>query len=333
MAENTAVPDQYRAWRWHGSTEPLNLVQEQASLQVPAAGQVLVRNTVIGLNPVDWKVLGHLPWQDGHVPGVDGAGDVVAVGDGVPSPWLGQRVAYHTRLDGHGSFAEYTPVDARALLRLPAALDAEVAASFPCPALTAWLAIEKIPAQRGLPLLISGAGGAVGHFLVQLAAERGFAVTAMANVRHHARLFDLGASDCIAGPLADGQEWEGGRRFLAVIDSVSGSHAERLATALRANGHLVCIQDRIGQWPCPPFGLTLSMHEVALGALHVHGDDEAWARLTGAGERMLGDLALGHLQAEARVTRDFDDLAQLLEDLRHRQFSGKPLVRVRPDIA
>ncbi|WP_231755400.1 alcohol dehydrogenase catalytic domain-containing protein [Bordetella sp. N] len=296
----------------------------------PEPGQLLVRNRMIGLNPVDWKVLdGKLPsWQTGHIPGVDGAGVVAAVGAGIPAEWLGRRVAYHTTLHGHGSFAEYTPVAARALLRLPDAVDDEVAASFPCPALTAWLAIDKVPVKPRQPLLVSGAGGAVGQYLVQFAVARGFTVTVMANARHWDRLRALGASDCIAGPLADKQDWSGDRRFFAVIDTVSGDHATRMAAALRANGHLVCIQDRVPQWPCPPFGLTLSMHEVALGALHVHGDDADWAQLTAAGARMLDDLAQGQLQSEPRVIRDFAELASLLNALKHRDFSGKPLVRV-----
>ncbi|MCS9524064.1 zinc-binding dehydrogenase [Pseudomonas aeruginosa] len=326
-----SLPTHYRAWRWLGCAEPLELALEQVPLQPPAAGEVLVRNSVIGLNPVDWKVLGGglVDWQPGHIPGVDGAGEVVAVGEGVSAEWLGRRVAYHTSLHGHGSFAEYAPVAARALLRLPEKLEFAVAASVPCPALTAWMAIEKVPVQRQQPLLVSGAGGAVGHYLVQLACARGFAVTAMANIRHWDRLRDLGARVRIAGPLADGQDASGERYFHAVIDSVNEDHAARLAGSLRANGHLVCIQGRVPQWPCEPFGLCLSMHEVALGALHVHGDDAAWQRLTAAGERMLHEIAEGSLKAEARVVRGFDELSQLLEELRHRSFSGKPLVQVR----
>ncbi|BEU98785.1 zinc-binding dehydrogenase (plasmid) [Acidovorax sp. DW039] len=327
----SSLPAHYRAWRWQGSAEPQELALELVPLQPPAADEVLVRNAVIGLNPVDWKVLGGglVDWQPGHIPGVDGAGEVVALGEGVPAEWLGRRVAYHTSLHGHGSFAEYTPVAARALMRLPDTLDFEVAASIPCPALTAWLAIEKVPMQTGQPLLVSGAGGAVGQYLVQLASTRGFAVSAMAHARHHERLRALGAGECLAGPLADGHAWDGGRLFHAVIDTVSSSHAERIAEALRANGHLVCIQDRVPGWPCPPFGLTLSIHEVALGALHVHGDDTAWQHLTAAGERLLGEIAEGRLHAEVRLVRGFDELAQLLEDLRHRNFSGKALVQIR----
>ncbi|SDR30147.1 NADPH:quinone reductase [Paraburkholderia fungorum] len=328
------LPASWRAWVWRGGASPLDLVLERVTRPAIAPGEVLVRNAVIGLNPVDWKVLGdeQLDWQPGHVPGVDGAGTVVAIGDGVPHDLLGQRVAYHQSLHRHGSFAEYTSIRAEVLLRVPANMDFAVAASFPCPALTAFQAIEKLPPGRGRTLLISGAGGAVGRYLVQLAVARGFAVTAMCNRRHWERLLALGVDECIEGPLGDGQAWpvNDPKRFFAIIDSVDADHAARLAPALLANGHLVCIQGRVAQWPCAPFGRALSMHEVALGALHVYGDSAAWNALTQAGEQMLGEIAAGQLQAEPGIVGDFEGLAEQLDALRQRRFSGKPLVAVEP---
>lgn len=331
-ALHSELPASWRAWVWRGGASPLDLVIERVPRAALPPGEVLVRNAVIGLNPVDWKVLGdgQLGWQPGHVPGVDGAGTVVAIGAGVPHALLGQRVAYHQSLHRHGSFAEYTTIRADVLLRVPPTMDVAVAASFPCPALTAFLAIEKLPPGRGRTLLISGAGGAVGRYLVQLAVARGFIVVAMCNRRHWERLLALGVSECIEGPLHDAQAWpiNDPKRFFAIIDSVNADHAARLAPALLANGHLVCIQGRVAQWPCEPFGRALSMHEVALGALHVYGDSPAWAALTQAGEQMLGEIAAGQLQAEPGIVGDFDSLDEQLDALRHRQFSGKPLVAV-----
>lgn len=329
LAGGVESPSSYRAWQWHDGSEPRMLALDQLDMPPLAAGDVLVRNAIIGLNPVDWKVLGKLPWEPGHVPGVDGAGTVVALGAGVAGDWLGQRVDYHQDLQRHGSFAEYTPLAARALLRLPDAVDFETAASFPCPALTAWLALEKVPVRAGQALLVSGAGGAVGHYLVQLAVARGFSVTTMSHPRHWERLLALGADDCLPGPQAPGATWpEDGKRFSGVVDTVNGTHARGLATALRANGHLVAIQDRVPDWPLPPFGKAISLHEVALGALHQHGDDDDWAQLTVAGERLLQEFANGRLRPEATVVRDFAALPDLLEALRQRQFSGKPLIRI-----
>lgn len=327
-AVSNALPSHYKAWTWQENSAPLALTLQPIPMSPLSAGEVLVRNATIGLNPVDWKVLGGglTAWKAGHIPGVDGAGEVVAVGPQVSESWLGRRVAYHTSLHGHGSFAEYVPVAARALLSMPDGMDFETAAAMPCPALTAWIALEKLPLRPGQSLLVTGAGGAVGFYLVQLAKGRAAVVTAMANARHNEALLALGADAWMAGPLPEGQAWADARCFDAVIDTVSGDHAERMAAALKANGHLVCIQDRVTTWPCPAFGLTLSLHEVALGALHVHGDDAAWRRLTEAGESLLSQVQHGHLQVPAREVRAFDDLPQLLDDLRHRRFSGKPVV-------
>lgn len=332
MSDILPVADTHLAWTWHGSAEPEDLKLERIAIPHLNAGDVLVRNAVVGLNPVDWKVLspGLIDWEKGHIPGVDGAGTVVALGDGVDKQWLGKRVAYHQSLAKPGSYAEHTPVAARALLPLPDKLSFEIAASIPCPALTAWLAIEKLPIKPGASLLISGAGGAVGHYLVQFAAARGFALTAMCNPRHWSRLQAMGAEVCIEGPLQPTQSWpkEQNSTFFAVIDSVNEDHAARLTPALKANGHIISIQGRLSEWPCAPFGRTLSMHEVALGALHWYGDDDDWKNLTAAGAQILQDLAENRLKAEETVTVDFNQLPQLLNKLRHRQFSGKPVVHI-----
>lgn len=323
----------HRAWTWQGGDGPADLTLAKVEMPELAPGDVLVRNAVVGLNPVDWKVLGNAAfgWRPGHVPGVDGAGTVIAIGDGVADAWLGVRVAYHQNLFRAGSFAEHTAIAARALLRLPDTLDFETAAAFPCPGLTAWLALDKLPTRPGARLLISGAGGSVGHWLVQLAIARGFTVTAMCNPRHRPRLRELGVEDFVPGPLADGRVWpvDRARSAFAVIDAVSAEHAARLAPALAAGGHLVCIQGRLADWPCPPFATALSMHEVALGPLHRFGDDGDWTRLTAAGSAMLADVASGRLRPEAEpIVKNLDDLPRLLDALKHRSFSGKPLIRI-----
>lgn len=328
MPERGAAPGVNRVWTWQSGPEPLDLVAGERPLPDLRSGEVLVRNAAIGLNPVDWKVLGNrTDWQPGHVPGVDGAGTVVAAAPDVPAQWLESRVCYHQSLAAHGSFAEHVPIRADVLLGLPNGVSFVQAAGFPCPALTAWLALEKLPHRAGEALLVSGAGGAVGRYLVQLAVRRGWQVTVMSNARHRDTLVRLGAVAWLPGPLPEGAAWNGGR-YTAVIDCVGSDHAGRLVPSLRANGHLVCIQGRLEGWPNPPFGRALSLHEVALGALHQHGDASDWARFVTAGETMLEDIASGFRQPEPLVEGSFDELPTLLDTLRHRSFSGKPIIRL-----
>lgn len=322
------MSNNYQAWVWHEGETPLALRRETRALPQPGAGEVLVHNSAIGLNPVDWKLL---DMKAGKAPGVDGAGVVMAVGEGVPQSWLGQRVAYHTSLKREGSFATHTPVEARALMRIPVALSDTLAAAFPCPGLTAWQALEKIPARPGERILISGAGGSVGHWLVQFAHARGFVVDVMCNVRHRDTLYSLGADKWYAGPLAKdtGPADVLHEHYFATFDAVNGMHSLRLADTLRANGHLISIQDRAETWPCPPFGRALSLHEVALGALHFHGDTHAWRQLTRDGETLLEALADGTFISETVTLDGFSSLPERLNALKHRNFSGKLVIQVK----
>jgi NADPH:quinone reductase-like Zn-dependent oxidoreductase len=325
------LPPDHLAWGWYAGFDARALRPERQPLPQVGTGQVLVRNRVVGLNPVDWKVLGRMgaSWGPGHVPGVDGAGEVMRLGPDVPSNWLSSRVAYHQDLRRGGSFAEYTVVDARALMRIPHAMSFADAAAFPCPALTAWMALQKLPAPAGRRLLISGAGGSVGHYLVQLACRQGWQVTAMAHARHWQRLHALGAINCLDGPLSPTHgAFTNDLHVTAIIDCIGAQHAALLASALDANGHLVCIQGRLEHWPCAPFGRALSLHEVALGALHTYGNDVDWNTLTMAGQHMLEDIARGHLQTEQHILHDFDQLSTALERLKQRDFTGKLLVHV-----
>lgn len=85
---------------------------------------MLVRNRAIGLNPVDWKFIewGHPAWSMPHGPGVDGAGEVIAVRSAVQHLRVGMAVAYHNDLTRPGSFAEFTAGPARAAIALPSGI-------------------------------------------------------------------------------------------------------------------------------------------------------------------------------------------------------------------
>ncbi|MGC4007844.1 MAG: hypothetical protein QM805_01910 [Pseudomonas sp.] len=156
---------------------------------------MLVANTAIALNPVDWKMIdwGRDDWQPGQVPGVDGVGTVIAMGSEAGLR-PGTRVAYHQSLTRGGSFAEYTLLRARAVYPVPDSLDDAIAASLPCPGLTAWQALNKLPVGKNRDVLVTGAGGAVGYLLAQLALQRGLRVWVTAWKKHREHLLQLGVA-------------------------------------------------------------------------------------------------------------------------------------------
>ncbi|MGL6492070.1 alcohol dehydrogenase catalytic domain-containing protein [Aeromonas veronii] len=110
-----------QAWCWHAPGEPTQLTLADLPLAPLAPDEVLVANRVIAFNPVDWKLIeyGHSNWLDGQVPGVDGMGTIVALGANVSHLRLGTRVAYHTDLRHHGSFARHTKVAPAPCCRCP----------------------------------------------------------------------------------------------------------------------------------------------------------------------------------------------------------------------
>jgi NADPH:quinone reductase-like Zn-dependent oxidoreductase len=151
------------------------------------AGEFKVRVHAAGLNPLDWKIrAGHLA----RVPrferpprgvGVEFAGVIVGVGGGATRHFVGQRVFGVLPPTGRqGSFAEFVAVSGDHLAAIPDGVDFDAAAALPVAGGTAVLALEDHAAlQPGAQVLITGAGGGVGHFAVQLAKHLGATVTAV----------------------------------------------------------------------------------------------------------------------------------------------------------
>lgn len=284
----------------------------------PTGATVLVKNRAIGLNPVDWKLidgrLGH--FDTDTIPGVDGMGVIAAVGDAASHLRVGTRVAYHTDLRKDGSFSEYTLVDARALLPVPDGLSDVAAAAFPCPVLTAWQALQKLPAIAGKTILVNGAGGAVGSAICQLLAQRGAKLYATASPRRHAFLAQAGVVQAVDYRDERWAERFAGMRFYAAFDTVSGDSARGLAAMLEYYGHLVCIQDRLDASPVAPFSSCISLHEIALAAQHGHGSDAQWSELVAAAAQLLQQVQQGKLVLPAIQTVAFEQLDSALARLK-----------------
>ncbi|WP_263409881.1 zinc-binding dehydrogenase [Terriglobus tenax] len=315
------------AWTWNGDPESSALRLEELSLPAPQPGEVLVANKAVALNPIDWKILGRKSgWEHGHIPGVDGAGIVVACGEDVVIP-TGTRVAYHQDLQRHGSFATHTVVAVKALLPLPEAIRFMDAATVPCPGLTAWMAIDKLPHRVGRDVLVVGAGSAVGTFLVQIALRRGYRVWTTASAQHHAQLLEKGAAGVFDYHDAEWREALlhalGEQHLFAAVDTVNEEHARSLVPLIGYNGHVVCIQGRLNSPASPPVSTVVSQHEVALGAIYRHGNVQDWDDLRGAGAALLQDIAEGNIAPPAICRFEFAHLAEALASLQAGSSNGK----------
>jgi len=179
-------------YRETGDPDVLTLVERPEP--EPGPGEVVVRVAVSGVNPTDWKARsGDRPGQPlafpEIVPNMDGAGTVVAVGEGVEPSRVGERVWLWeaARRRANGSAQEFVALPAAQAVRLPDGASFDLGASIGIPALTAHRCLSvgvDAPASlgpaalEGRTVLVAGGAGAVGHAAIELAAWSGAAVIA-----------------------------------------------------------------------------------------------------------------------------------------------------------
>lgn len=192
-----------KAVRFHEYGDPDVLRYEDADLPVAGAGQVRVRVAGTTFNGVDGNIRagfmqGPMPVTLPHVPGLDVAGTIDALGEGVSGFAVGDEVVGFLPFVDDGASAEYVLAPAASLAQAPTSIPLADAAALPVVGLTAWQALfdhaELKPGQR---ILISGAGGAVGGYAVQLAKAAGAHVTATASPRSSDQVEANGADEVI----------------------------------------------------------------------------------------------------------------------------------------
>lgn len=209
--------------RYHSHGDSDVLVHEDADRPVAGAEQVVVQVAGTAFNLLDAAIRSGLlqdvfPVALPHVPGYDTAGVITEVGDGVHGWSVGDAVVAFLPPLAPGAAAEYVAVPAEALATAPRTGELADAAALPSVGLTAWQALfEHADLKAGQSILIDGAGGAVGGYAVQLAAQAGATVTATASARSHDRIRSYGADrivDYTAGPVAQALA---GQRFDVVL--------------------------------------------------------------------------------------------------------------------
>ena len=177
-------------------------------------------------------------WDTGTRPpmalGVEAAGRVAAVGDGVDGIAPGDAVTTHSLpLRGQGSWAEQHLAAAEHVAPVPPGVSWDAAAVLPVPALTADQALAGLDIQPGQAVLVNGAGGVTGGLLVQLAAYRGGRVIATAGPGSAARVRAQGAETVLDYHDPD---WPGQVRSLTGggADAAANAAPTAASTAMQA---------------------------------------------------------------------------------------------------
>lgn len=243
------------AYTCYGGPEVLGVAE--VAKPAPGAGEVLVRVRRAAVNPLDWHYMRGSPYimrlgSGLGAParprlGVDFAGTVEAVGDGVTRFQPGDDV-----FGGKfGAFAEYVVLDADGpLAPRPAGLDFDHAAGVPIAALTALQALrDHGRVQPGQKVAINGASGGVGTFAVQIAKAMGAEVTGICSARNADLVRALGADQVIDYKQSDytrsGQRWD------VIIDNVGNQPLLANRRALTDAGIYVMVGGPAGDWLGP----------------------------------------------------------------------------------
>ena len=229
-----------KALRFHEYGGPEVLRIEDAPMPEPGAGEVLVRVSGSGINPVDWKVRegemkDQMPLEFPQTVGWEFSGTVERLGDGVEGFEVGDDVygICHT-----GTCADYAVAKVGTFAKAPPTMDLPDAGGIPLAALTAWQGLfDQGGLGSGQKVLILAATGGVGTFAVQFAHWAGATVYATGSSNRLDTVRELGADYPIDYKAQKPEDIV--QDCDLVLDLVGGDTAKSALTCLKPGGVLV----------------------------------------------------------------------------------------------
>lgn len=243
----TRLPKQMTAIRARVPGGPEVLEPQTVPVPAPGHGEVLIEVAAAGVNRPDAKQrAGDYPPPPGvtDILGLEVAGRVVAMGDGVNAALLGTSVC---ALVAGGGYAEYCVAPAPQVLPLPEGLDMISAAAIPETTFTVWTNLVRIGRlTAGETLLVHGGTSGIGTTAIQIARALGAIVYATAGTDTKvARCRELGATDAINYRTEDFAarvlDLTGGRGVDAILDLVCADYLTRNLSCLAEDGRLIVV--------------------------------------------------------------------------------------------
>jgi NADPH:quinone reductase-like Zn-dependent oxidoreductase len=307
MPATSTLPATMRAVQLTGHGGPEKLVyREDVPLPVPAPGEVLIEVTACGMNNTDvWVRQGAYGTEEDagavstwrrqgntltfpRIQGTDSVGKIVAVGDGVPTSRIGERVmvdfSIYNRDDdsladidymGHGrdgGYAEYQALPAENAHVVDTTMTDIELATFCCAYLTGEQMLERAGLKAGERLLVTGASGGVGSGIVQLARARGAIPYAVVGKGKEQAVKDIGAEAVITRGAPDliaaVSEATGGKPIDVVADLVGGAIFNDLLRILRPEGRYTTAGAIAGPV------VQLDLRTMYLKQLQLHGSSQ-----------------------------------------------------------
>jgi len=313
-----------------GHADTLELAETDAP--EPREGQVRIDVKAAGINFADiMQRRGH--YQGGpeppYTPGMEVAGVVDAVGDGVGRE-VGDEVV---SLVNGGGYADYAVADARGLLDIPGEMSFEEAAGFPVQWLTAHNCLHEWGGlEEGESVLIHAAAGGVGSAAVQLADEAGAEVFGTASTPEKLSMAeDLGMDhaiqyteedfvDCV-NDLTDGEGVD------LVLDGIGGETSDDSLDALTDFGRMVSYGAAAGEPGRPNTADLLFGNKTVIGYHLGRAIEQQPMKVMGAVPELTQLLGDGTLEVQVGHTFDLEDAADAHRFIEDRKSSGKVVLQ------
>lgn len=309
---------------------PESLVYQDHETPAPKAGEALVKLEAVGLNYIDvYHRTGLYPLPRPFIPGMEAAGTVEALGEGVSEVAVGDRVAYAMY---PGAYAEYAAVPAGKLVKIPDGVTAQQAAATMLQGMTAhYLVTSTYALKAGDTALIHAAAGGVGLLLIQLAKRIGARAIGTVSTEAKAQLArEAGADDVI---LYTEQDFEaetrrltGGKGVQVVYDSVGQTTFLKSLNSLAPRGMLALFGQSSG--PVASFDPallaqkgSLFLTRPSLAAYAATREELLWR----AGE-LFDWINAGELKLRIEKTFPLADAAEAHRQLEGRKTTGKVLL-------
>ena len=321
-----------RAIRIHhpGDTEALSI--DTVDTPEPGSGQILVTNEFAGVNFIDtYQRSGRYPLPLPATLGMEGAGTVTALGEGVTGFAVGDRVAWAW---GQGSYADQVVTQVDKTAHIPDGISTDIAAASMLQGMTAHYLITSVyQAKKGDIALVHAAAGGVGLVITQMLTRRGVTVIGTVSTdKKAAAATEAGAAHIIRYDTEDVVERvmdiTGGAKCHVVYDGVGQATFEGSLESLRPRGTLALFGAASG--PVPPFDLqrlsplgSLFISRPTLGHFIQTSEEHQWR----AGE-VFDDIASGALTITIGGRYALEDAATAHRDLESRATSGKLLLEI-----
>ena len=315
----------------HGGPDVLRY--EDVDPPSPGRGEALVKVAFSGLNFIDvyYRTGLNKPPRLPFTPGMEAAGVVAAIGEGVTEVAVGDRVAWSMVL---GTDAEYAVSPAWRLAQLPDAVTLADGAAVMLQGMTAhYLTQDTFPIKPGDTALVHAAAGGAGYALTQVARLRGARVIATVGSEAKAAVArEAGASEVI---IYTRQDFEAevrrltdGRGVDVVYDSVGAATFDKSLNCLRARGYMVLFGNSSG--PVPPFEpLTLANKgSLFLTRPGLNKYSATRGEILSRTADMFRWLQTGELKLRLDSVRSLAEAARAHQDLEARRTVGKVLFKI-----